>query len=160
MPEDAMPRTSWPRTLTTCTDPQPQDQASSSGIHQVLFANYLSANLEQQRTRLQDLVGEGHTIADAVDPETLSWEFDISDADFKKLQVGFRSFGSDYKWHFVATGPDEAGNIRFHIIRIFSRMVFFALHIKPRGDDGDGVSFIPFLLYHYLTWGKQIIGDE
>ncbi|KAK7738521.1 hypothetical protein SLS53_006040 [Cytospora paraplurivora] len=84
---------------------------------------------------VEDLVPEGYKPPPIVEPETTPWHIDISDADFKKLQAGFRPADHDDKWFFLATGPDEAGITSIHIIRFFSHMVFYTLNIKP-GDGG------------------------
>ena len=68
-------------------------------------------------------------------PETISWDIDISKADFQKLKVGFRPVDQDDKWFFLATDPDKAGITTIYIIRFFSRMTFYILKVKP-GDGG------------------------
>ena len=81
------------------------------------------------------MVPEGYKPPSMIEPETTLWDIDISDADFKKLQVGFRPVDQDDKWFFLATGPNEVDIIFIHIIRFFSHMVFYTLNIKP-GDGG------------------------
>ncbi|EJT80283.1 hypothetical protein GGTG_00285 [Gaeumannomyces tritici R3-111a-1] len=84
----------------------------------------------------EDIVPRPYVVPVMEEPKTVPWDIDISEADFKRLQVGFRPKEQDDKWYFLAMNPDEAGNLVFHIIRFFSRLTFYTFPIKP--VDGGG----------------------
>ncbi|KAI1861597.1 hypothetical protein JX265_009564 [Neoarthrinium moseri] len=85
------------------------------------------------------------------EPATAPWGLRISDADFKKLKVGFEPQDQDDKYRVSVTDQSQSGTVSIHFARTVRNRELYVLVIKPNdsGSSNGGVKV------EALTWEQN-----
>lgn len=85
-------------------------------------------------------------------PATAPWNLSITDADFKKLQAGFKPQQMEDRWVISAADPDQAGNLSIRLSRSWTGHDYYVLVLAAK-SDGKSVEI------KTITW-EQNQGEE
>jgi hypothetical protein len=92
-------------------------------------------------------------------PATASWGLSISDADFKKLETGFKPQMMEDKWHVFKTDESQGSNISIHFARSWTGDDIYVLDLKPSDHGSSNGAKI-----QAITWaqnkGEMRISEE
>ncbi|KAH7028991.1 uncharacterized protein B0I36DRAFT_349948 [Microdochium trichocladiopsis] len=96
------------------------------------------------------------------------WNLPLSASDFAKLEAGFWPSEMDDQWIFTPAGPDDETRRRHvlpsgeadpverlvvHVLRFWTRIEYFQLHLVRSGADGDSARI------EAITWDRTFGRD-